>query len=118
MVPTAQQLSLSRIGRVFSSTFPVKAGVKEIYSRSRPRSGDDGRKQNTSISAISTTRAMRVARAAPRTPMAGAPSSPKMNTWFRAMFTSTAPALMIIGGQAFPTLRIAPASRKDTLVKA
>ena len=115
MVPTAQQLSLSRIGRVFSSTFPVKAGVKEIYSRSRPRSGDDGRKQNTSISAISTTRAMR---AAPRTPMAGAPSSPKMNTWFRAMFTSTAPALMIIGGQAFPTLRIAPASRKDTLVKA
>ena len=37
----------------------------------------------------STTRAINVANAAPRTPIAGAPSKPKINIAFRTIFSTT-----------------------------
>ena len=40
------------------------------------------------------TRAMTVANAAPRTPIAGTPNQPKMKTAFKTMFRITAPELI------------------------
>ena len=44
--------------------------------------------------ASSMTRAMTVANAAPRTPIAGTPNQPKMKTAFKTMFRITAPELI------------------------
>ena len=53
----------------------------------------------------STTRAVRVASAAPSTPRAGAPSLPKMSTQFRKVFTSMELVRMYIPSLGFSILR-------------
>ena len=57
------------------------------------------------LTAISHTREITVATAAPRTPMTGAPSFPKMRTQFRTRFINTAIHDAAMGAAVRPVSR-------------
>ena len=60
----------------------------------------------------STTRAMTVASAAPRTPMRGNPHRPKMSSKLKMALTVSATKLMSMGRRELPMERSAEESRK------